>query len=138
MTSRNSLVALLSSVNKSFDLAKAVREGATGSTDEALRMAELVATIIDCKFYLAEVEAFVQDREKRIAELEQALEIKAHLIRFEDAYYETDSDGRRAGNPYCLRCWEADHRAIHLTRAPLLHNWLCPQCKCTFTKSASS
>jgi len=133
MTSRNSLVALLSSVNKSFELAKAIREGAADSTDGALRMAELVATIIDCKFYVAEVEAFVRDRERRISELEQALQIKGHLIRFEDAYYETDSDGQRAGSPYCSRCWEADHRAIHLSRAPLVQSWLCPQCKSTFT-----
>ena len=139
MAERNDLAALLSSIGRAFDLAKAVREaaGASGGPDTTLLMAELIATIIDTKFYAAEVGGLVQEKETRIVELEQSLQLKARLVRFDDAYYEMDSAGERTGSPYCSRCWEVDHLAVHLTRAPLVHNWACPQCKTHFTKSAS-
>jgi hypothetical protein len=135
----NSLSALLSSVNKTLDLARAIKDGAgaSGGADNTLRMAELISNIVDTKFHAAEAGGLVQEKERRIAELEDLLDLKARLVRFEDAYYETDSGGERAGSPYCSRCWEVDHMAVHLTRAPLVNNWLCPQCKSHFTKSAS-
>jgi hypothetical protein len=139
MTDRNDLAALFSSVNRAFDLAKTVRDAAAapGGPDTTMRMAELIATIIDAKFYAAGVRDLVRDKEERIAELEQLLELKSRLVRVDDAYYEVDSAGERLGSPFCSRCWEVDHKAVHLTRAPLLHDWICPECKSHFTKTAT-
>ena len=137
MHETNSLAALLSSVNKTLDLAKAIKDE-TGGADNTLRMAQLISTIVDTKFHAAGVAGVVQEKERRITELEQSLELKARLVRFQDAYYETDSAGERTGAPYCSRCWEVDHMGVHLTRAPLVHNWVCPQCKSHFTKSAGA
>ena len=140
MTETNSLAALLSSVNKTLDLARTIKDqaGASPGPDNTLWMAQLISTIVDTKFHAAGVAGVVEEKERRIAELEQLLDLKARLVRFQDAYYETDPGGERTGAPYCSRCWEVDHMGVHLTRAPLVHNWVCPQCKSHFTKSAGA
>jgi hypothetical protein len=81
----------------------------------------------------ADVREAMAEKDRRIAELESALELKAVLVRHNDAYYQASATGKLTGGPYCSRCWEADHRARHLTRGlgsgTTTH---CPTCKSNY------
>jgi hypothetical protein len=120
--------AFLTSVKNATDIAKAIR-GADVSLEKAetkLKIAELIEALADAR---------MQAADRRIAELEKALELKAKLVRRDDAYYEVNEGGNPAGAPICSHCWEVNHRAVHLNLdfPPITKS--CPACKTEYNAS---
>ena len=81
-----------------------------------LKLADLVEALADMKIELVDLQDNLINKDKRIAELEEAFQTKTSLIRREDAYYEIDSGGNAVGIPFCLRCWENDHKKRQLVQ----------------------
>lgn len=107
------------------------------SADTAIEKAELKLKIADLMTQLAEAQTDVieidqqqDEMRKHIAELEKALENKSKVTLNGDAYYEIDENHNPTGNPYCLRCWEVDHKLVHL--AFMQGTKYCPSCKRTY------
>jgi len=123
--------AALGSLKAATDIAKFLRESdlSLEKAELKLKLADLVSALADAKMELVEVQDLLIEKDKRIVELQEAFEIKDNLIRHNDAYYFIDSEGKAFGIPYCLRCWENDHRKRQLVQDPNDHRKkICTTC----------
>lgn len=110
------IAAALSSIKTATDIAKFLRESDLSLERAELKnkLADLVSALADTRMELVDVQETLTVKDKRIAELEEAFESKDALVRRYDAYYATDAEGGPSGVPYCLRCWETDHKKRQL------------------------
>lgn len=108
--------ALLGSVKTATDIAKFIRESdlSVERAELKLKVADLVSALADIKIELVELQDAFAEKEKRIKELEAAFQAKGKMVRRYDAYYQSDEEGNAVGVPYCLRCWENDHKQRQL------------------------
>ena len=118
MADISTISAILSSLKTATDIAKFLRESDLSLERAELKMklAELVSALAEAKIELSEVQESLIEKDKRIAELDEAFQSKDLLVRDRDAYYITDEDGNPTGVPFCLRCWENDHKKRQLVQ----------------------
>ena len=123
------ITTVLSSVKAATEIAKMIKD-ADISLEKAelkLKIADLIGALADARIALTEVQGTIDQKDKIIKELEKAFELKNTLVRFHDAYYETDSNGEPCGPPYCSHCWEVSRKTVHLHFKP--YKGICPYCK---------
>lgn len=123
--------AALSSIKTATDIAKFLRQSdmSLEKAELKLKLADLLVSLADAKIELVEVQEELQQKDKKIAELTSAFEAKDDLVRRGDAYYVMDEHGEATGTPFCLRCWESDHKQRQLVRSPKDHRTLvCTSC----------
>ena len=110
--------AVLSSLKAATDIARFLRESdlSLEKAELTLKLADLISALAEAKIELTEVQETIARKDKRIAELEEAFQSKDSLVRRYDAYYHTDENGQPIGVPFCLRCWENDHKKRQLVR----------------------
>lgn len=109
--------AVLASIKTALDIAKAAKD-AGAALDQAelkLKLSEIISALADAKIEMAQVNDELQQRDSRIAELEEAFQSKDNVVRVQDAYY-TVSNGEPRGEPLCAACWETRHKKFGLTR----------------------
>jgi hypothetical protein len=108
--------AALSSLKTATDIVKFLRESdlSLERAELKLKLADLLSSLADAKIELVEVQETLLEKDKRISELEDAFQKKDSLVRQRDAYYTADENGKPIGVPYCLRCWENDHKQRQL------------------------
>src|SRR5690606_1500344 len=94
-----------------------------------LKVADLIGALADVKLELVELQDTFASKDQKIKELEVAFENRNTLVRNYDAYYKADTNGNAVGSPYCLRCWESDHKQRMLVHdAKEYRNRLCTSC----------
>lgn len=123
--------AVLNSLKTATDIAKFIRESDLSLERAELKMkvADLVGALADVKMQVVEFQDSFAAKEQRIKELEDAFQAKDTLVRRYDAYYHADNEGSPMGVPYCLRCWENDHKQRQLVRdAQEFRNRVCTSC----------
>jgi hypothetical protein len=110
------VTAVLGSLKTATDIAKFIRESDVSieRAELKLKVADLVSALADVKLELVDLQETFATKEQRIQELEEAFQAKDTLVRNHDAYYRVTADGRPVGVPYCLRCWENDHKRRQL------------------------
>lgn len=108
-----------------------------GVLDNMKEVADLVKKVGDVELYrrIVELEGEVIEltREKRaleerVEEQDRALRLQGDLKFRSEGFYWMDGDRV----PYCPRCWEATHTAVHLFHAFTSHDYSryeCPECK---------
>lgn len=108
--------AALSSLKTATDIVKFLRESdiSLERAELKLKLADLLGSLADAKIELVEVQEALVEKDKRIADLEEAFHNKDSLVRRYDAYYEASDKGEPTGVPYCLRCWENEHKKRQL------------------------
>ena len=118
------------SLKVATDIAKLLREGdlSLEKAELKLKLAEIMGAVAEAKIQLAEVKGILLQKDKRIGELEEAFESNDTLIRYGDAYYATNKDGKPTGIPYCLHCWEANHKKRQLVNTSRLSQG-CTHCR---------
>lgn len=111
-----SIATILSSIKTATDIAKFLRESdlSIERAELKLKLADLVSALAEARMELAEIQETLAAKDKQIAELEEAFQSKDNLVRHYDAYYTTDENGNPVGLPFCLRCWENDHKKRQL------------------------
>lgn len=111
--------AALSSIKAATDIAKFLRSSdlSLEHAELKLKLADMIVALADAKTELVDVQETLASKDLRIAELEDAFSSKDSLVRRYDAFYEKDANGKPVGAPYCLRCWESDHRKKQLVHA---------------------
>lgn len=111
---------ILSSLKTATDIAKFLRETdlSLERAELKLKLADLVSALADAKIEMASVQEVVAEKDKRIQELENAFQSKDTLVRSRDAYYRKGDDGQPIGEPYCVRCWDVDHKQYRLQHEP--------------------
>lgn len=108
--------AALSSLKTATDIVKFLRESdlSLERAELKLKLADLLSSLADAKIELVEVQEALAEKDKQIAALEDAFHNKDSLMRRYDAYYTVDQNGEPTGVPYCLRCWENEHKKRQL------------------------
>ena len=108
----SAIAAVLGSVKTATEIAKFIRESdlSIERAELKLKVADLIVALADVKLELVELQDTFASKDQRIKELEAAFENRDLLVRRYDAYYKTDLSGNANGTPYCLRCWESDHK----------------------------
>ena len=75
----------------------------------------------------------LEKKDSRIKELEQLLTTKPKVVKDGSAYYECDAAGKAKGDPYCTRCWEVDHKLVHIHQMQgsgmMRGTSQCPECE---------
>ena len=96
---------------------------------------DLYKQILDLQGEALEMQEQLNQKTKRITELEEALAVKENLVFVEPAYYEMDKDGKPIEVPYCQTCFEGEGRAIHLVYSTMAESddgehevWVCHKC----------
>jgi hypothetical protein len=112
MPDLSTIGAVLGSLKTATEIAKFIRESDVSieRAELKLKVADLIGALADVKLELVELQDAFTTKDQRIKELEEAFETKDSLVRRYDAYYKADPDGQPLGAPYCLRCWESDHK----------------------------
>jgi hypothetical protein len=108
--------ALGSSIKTAIDIGKAVI-AAQGSLDTAelrLKLADMITALASAKIELTEVQDALRAKDEQIAELQDALRNRDEVVKNWDAYYKKNADGAAIGHPFCMVCWERDHKLHHL------------------------
>jgi hypothetical protein len=116
MADLGTIAAALSSLKTAADIAKFLRETnlSIEHAELKLKLAELVGALAQAKIELVGIQEELSEKNKRIAEIEEAFQSKDTIVRHGDAYYVTDGGGKPIGIPYCLRCMENDHKKRQL------------------------
>ena len=128
-----SITATITAIKNSIDIAKALKD-AEASIEKAelkLKIAELIQTLAEAKISAAEVSDLIQEKDKKIVELENLSKFKAKLIRKNGLYYENDENGNIVDDPYCSVCWEVNQIAVHIKKSTLK----CLHCKNSYGNS---
>jgi hypothetical protein len=124
---------LLTSVKTATEITKILRESdlSLEKAEIKLKLADLVVALADTKMQLSDVQELLKAKDKKICELEEAFNIKDQLVRPKhyDAYYKTNENGEPNGTPYCLGCWENNHKICQLVRSAKSHGLrVCTSC----------
>lgn len=116
MPDMTAIAVVLGSLKTATEIAKFIRESdiSIERAELKLKVADLVSALADLKMELVELQETFAAKEQRIQELEAAFQSKDPLERRYDAYYRTNPEGEPLGVPYCLRCWETDHKQRQL------------------------
>ncbi|MGE0876146.1 MAG: hypothetical protein AB7O31_15905 [Burkholderiales bacterium] len=127
----SAIAAVLGSLKTATEIAKFIRESDVSieRAELKLKVADLIGALADVKLELVELQESFASKDQRIRELEEAFESKDALVRRYDAYYRADAAGDPTGAPYCLRCWESDHKQRLLVHdAKEYRTRLCTSC----------
>jgi hypothetical protein len=140
MADISSISAALSSVKTAIDIVKIIRESEASfeKAEMKLQLAELMNSLAETKMNLSEIQDTVKDKEERIAELENALEMKGKIVREDEVYFMCNDEGQPIGDPLCPYCIEVNSKFVHLvqnTRPTNLSR--CPNCNNIFKYKAS-
>jgi hypothetical protein len=112
------IASVLSSLKVATEIANLLR-GSDLSLDKAeakLKLADMLNALADARIELATLRGTMQEKDARIAELEEAFSLKEALVLQGDAYYLKDGK-RLTDGPFCVKCWEGDHEARRLVKA---------------------
>lgn len=130
------IAGAVASIKSAIEIAKAL--ATAGKEVELatvkLQAAELMTKLAEVQVALLSANGAVDERDSEITRLAEALEMKSKVVKAGDAYYDLDDNGQPTGAPYCMRCWEADHRLLHITLAARVHDdVLCPHCRTAYS-----
>lgn len=129
MADLTTISTILSSVKAATEIAKLIKDSdlSLEKAEMKLKVADLISSLADAKIATAEINEIIRKKDDRIKELEEAFVFKSEIVRYRDAYYQTEEEGIPCGDPYCPNCWETSNKAIHLY---YMHPYeICPNCK---------
>ena len=128
-----SISSILSSVKTATEIAKIIKNAdlTLEKAEMKLKIADLISALADAKIATTEVQNIIDDKERQIKKLEDALELKSKLLRHEDAYYVINNNGNPSGDPYCSHCWEVEKKPVHLYFVP--HYAICSHCQTKYS-----
>lgn len=103
---------------------------AISEADLKLKLGELTGILLDVRTSVTDANDRLAERDAEIARLKEALRNKDEVAKERDAYYTKDGSGRPTGAPYCMKCFEVEHRLVHLIRPGRADvKAVCPHCK---------
>lgn len=108
----------------------AAAEKALSEADLKLRLGDLTGLLLDARTAVTDANDRLAEKDAEISRLREALRNKEEVAKERDAYYAKDSSGRPIGAPYCMKCFEVEHRLVHLIRPGRADvKAVCPHCK---------
>jgi hypothetical protein len=135
LTMLTEITAAMGGLKAASEIAKGLVAVDKAMEQAALKMklVDMMVALSDARTAISEAQGAVDAKDAEIRRLEEALANKAKVVRVSNAYYEMNADGKPAGDPYCARCQEVDHRLVHLALGARNNDpVVCPQCKSKF------
>lgn len=131
------IASAMSSIKVAADIAKLIRESSVTleQAEIKLKLAELMSALADAKMEIANVQDELLGKDRRISELEEALNVQGRLI-WESPYYWLDNDGTKDG-PYCQQCMDNSRKLIRLQSLERGF-WICATCKNNYDNKSYS
>jgi hypothetical protein len=125
------ITAALAGVKHAIDIVRLLGESTTSleQAEQKFKLAELTGSLAETMVQLANIQISLIEKDQKIKELEEAFQSKDSLIRVLDAYYEVGPDGNPIGEPYCMNCWQVNHKKYYL------HELLATKKHCSFCKT---
>jgi hypothetical protein len=126
------IIGALGLATKSLELAKAIKDidKKLGEAELKAKAAELLSNLADVKVALVETRDELEQKDREIARLKAAFQLKAEGVRRTNFLYDKAPDGQPKGQPYCPRCEQIDGVMIKLTYDEGMRgNAICPHCK---------
>ena len=113
--------SITAAIKTAADIAKLLRDTnvAFDKAETKLKLSELTSHLADVKMEMAGVQDELCARDDKIQQLQAALETKATLSRWRDAYYVQDEHGHPIGAAYCVACWDDRHQLRRLVKDPM-------------------
>jgi hypothetical protein len=139
-----SIPFIIAAIKNSLDIAKSVKD-ANYDLDKSIlkeKIAMLVDSLLEAKIQASETLDIIQEKDKRITELEEKLKYKNNLVYISGVYI--DKNDKHSTEPYCLHCWEVNKMPIHLNfqknveikelygDSRITNLFICPSCKNEF------
>ena len=134
------LVTTFAGIKKASDIASSLARGdiTLEKAELKMKLADVVGELADARMALTRVSEVIDTRDTEIARLQDALAIKATVVRVQDAYYEVGEDDAPSGDAYCLQCWENSNSLRHLVRdANTASRRCCPECKSSYSANTT-
>jgi hypothetical protein len=79
-----------------------------------LKLADMMLALADAKTAMAEVQDELRAKDDTIRALQDTLKLRGDVVKHGNAYWMKDAAGKPTGDPYCIACWDKDHRLCHL------------------------
>jgi hypothetical protein len=116
MADFGAIASALSGIKTALDIAKGIREANAQleTADFKLRLADMMGALADARISIADVQQQLSEKDAMIEELQTAVANSETVVKRYDAYYSVDEAGNPKGDPFCLKCWEHDHKLHHL------------------------
>lgn len=135
MTDASAIAAALSSLKTAIDIANLLRSSDTSleAAEMKLRLADLLGNLADVKMTVIDLQDLLREQDGRIAELNEALETKGDVVLRGEAYFLEGKTGADAG-PYCVRCWQVDHKLRRVVKSAIGTSANCPACGATYDR----
>lgn len=132
MPDPGSMMALLNGLKVATEIAKNLREldASLEKAQAKSELAELINALADARISASDMKLDLDEKDRRIRELESALKVAGSVVRRGEAYFTEAGEGRSADGPFCSRCYDVDRRLVHLNRHPVHGSQkMCPECK---------
>jgi hypothetical protein len=132
------LIVALAAATKSLELAKAIMDADKHYSQAELKAkaADLLSNLADVKVALVNAHDQIAEKDKEIARLKSAFQLREETVRVENFLYDKDDQGRPVGLPYCYRCEQVDGIMIKASRVNRGYTTaMCPQCKTAFEQA---
>ncbi len=94
---------------------------------------ELYRKILDLQTEAIELTDQLKQKDEKIDQLREALELKGNFICKDSAYYIADESGKIIDGPFCTKCFDVNHlkcRLVANTKEPQV---ICPNCEVSFS-----
>jgi hypothetical protein len=93
---------------------------------------ELYRKLLDLQGEVLQFSEQLKNKDKRIEELEAALQIKGNLKLKDSAYYLFDENDQLKDGPFCTKCFDVDQKTCRLLATETEPKVFCPNCKASF------
>lgn len=131
------ITAALGGLKAASDIIRAVSSAdkALALSDLKMRLADAQTAVADARHGLLDVQESVDQKDAEIRRLNEALANRTKVMKVQDAYYAIDAQEAAVGDPFCMRCFEADHKLFHLSFSAFTNEPnTCQVCKAKYTR----
>lgn len=111
-------------------------KGTLERTEFEYKIASLTKTLTELENQVRGFESIIQEKDKKIKELEDLLTLKTKVSRGKHGLYYKESD-REDNQPICPYCWESCQKIFHLGKLntpyfPQYFSMICQNCDKTY------
>lgn len=114
MPDLSTITSILTSLSAAADIAKLLKDSDVSleNAETKLKLAELVSSLADAKLELAEIQELLLGKDRRIRDLEEALNTQESMVWRDPVYYQEVDSG--AAGPFCPQCYDNEKKVIRL------------------------
>jgi hypothetical protein len=97
-----------SSLRMAADVGRAIVEsdGTLERAELKLKLADMMGAVADARSQIATIQEATLEQQREIQRLKGAFESRDKVLRWHDAYYYINAEGKAAGRAHCAKCWD--------------------------------